>query len=81
MVGEKVTNPYYWALIMNLSPETMDEFVHLLPDLDVRTPLLEDQYASTSCTFESPASARLDWTGRNSEPVQDKGMSAGRGDM
>lgn len=36
MVAEQVTHPYYWALIMNLSPETMDEFVHLLPELDVR---------------------------------------------
>lgn len=36
MVAEHVKQPYYWALIMNLGPETVDEFVHLLPDLDVR---------------------------------------------
>lgn len=32
-----IRHPYYWGLVMNLSPETPDELVHLVPELDVRS--------------------------------------------
>eukprot|EP00892_Ulva_mutabilis_P001509 jgi/Ulvmu1/11359/UM075_0019.1 len=31
-----IQHPYYWGLVMNLSPETPDELVHLVPELDPR---------------------------------------------
>lgn len=50
MVAEKVTNPYYWALIMNLSPENQDEFIHLLPELDVCIPSVHVLLSRAPCT-------------------------------
>lgn len=36
-VAAAIRHPYYWGLVMNLSPETQDELVHLVPELDVRS--------------------------------------------
>lgn len=49
-VAAAIRHPYYWGLIMNLSPETPDELVHLVPELDVRSLLQHHETAAPEMT-------------------------------
>lgn len=49
-VAAAIPHPYYWGLVMNLSPESPDELINLIPELDVRL----------SCPFVAAFLKKLD---------------------
>ena len=60
IVENLVPNPYHQALILNLAPETTDELLALIPELQVRCcNLARDAYANTRTALPAIKSADL----------------------